>query len=377
MTIAPMPLISRGVPAYTNDDFSGAFPASQANDSTYGNYWRCLTAPTGNTDSGTLTQAVYLAYDLSGVSSLTTAVVVWYNDPSTGAYDPTLISNNSYNVPAAYTIDANSAAGGSLPSSGWITLATVTGNVYHSRQHSVNLTGYKWVRIRITAINGSVSNNNVQINMDVHKANGLADDWIFYGDSIAQQGFLHTDTTLPAQINAQVSNFPLMEDGGIGGFTAVEGAANIATWLALFPGKYVGLLYGTNDANQGGTYVTNFISNMTTMINAVIGAGKTVVLPKTICWGNTTNLLANAPTINTKILTLKASFPSIILGPDLYAYFSTHQSLIDVDNIHPTLPAGYVAYQNLWLNFFLNSLYKAVVGSPYIREMRHTSGRIQ
>src|SRR5579885_3137442 len=110
----PMPVISRGVPAWTNDDFSGAFPASNACNSSYGgqNYWRCLTTPTSNANSGTLTQAVYLAYDLSGVpsSQRQNVVVVWYNDPSTDPYNSALLVVNYFNTPCTYTIDTNTGA---------------------------------------------------------------------------------------------------------------------------------------------------------------------------------------------------------------------------------------------------------------------------
>ncbi|HEY9061222.1 MAG TPA: hypothetical protein VIO64_12080 [Pseudobacteroides sp.] len=42
-------------------------------------------------------------------------------------------------------------------------------------------------------------------------------------------------------------NFPIAEGGGIGSLLSSHGAANISTWLSVFPGKYVGLAYGTND----------------------------------------------------------------------------------------------------------------------------------
>src|SRR6266566_5875397 len=94
--LQPMPVISRNVPAYTNDDFTGAFPASQANNTNYHDTWRCAQTPTGNANSGTLIAPVYLAYDLSGVASASRSqvVVVWYDDaPGAGAYDPGLIAN--------------------------------------------------------------------------------------------------------------------------------------------------------------------------------------------------------------------------------------------------------------------------------------------
>ena len=368
MSVPPlMSVISRNCPAYTNDDFSGAFPASHANNSTYGDFWRCATTPTGNANSGTLTQAVYLAYDLSAFT-LGQCVVVWYNDPSTGNYDYTLFASNPENLPDSYTIDANAAAGGSLPGSGWVTLATVTGNHYHSRQHAVNLTGYNWVRINVTAINGSVANNNVQLNMDVHDVSkGNLDNWIFYGDSITVQGFLHSDPTLPAQINASITNFPLMEDGGIAAYLSTDGASHISTWLPLFSGQYVGLLYGTNDANNASvgdpSFGPAFTTAMTSMMTAVTGAGKIPVLPKTICWGKTTNIQGNGPEINTRLAALAVAFPTTVVGPDLWAYFEANQSLIVDNDVHPTLPAGYAAYQVQWMNALIASVYTS--GSPF------------
>ena len=376
-----IPLISRNVPAYTNDDFSGAFPAAHANNAVYGDYWRCATA-TVSGNSGALTQAVYLAYDLSGVASSQRkqCVVVMHNDPATGVYNPTIIANNYFNTPQAYTIDANTAAGGSLPGSDWTTLVTVTSNAYHSRQHAVDLTGYNWIRINITAITGSASNNNAACNLDVHDAHlGNQDNWIFYGDSITQRGLDFEDTTLEAQINAALpTRYPIMECAGIGGLASADGASNIATWLPLFSGQYVGLLYGTNDANDASVgdpnFATTFYNSMVTMITAIIGAGKIPVMPKTITWGSTANLVANAPIINTKLALLRAAYPSSVVGPDLYAYFSANQSLISGDGIHPTDPAGYAAYRTLWLDF-ATAFYTQ--SSAYLLSRRHRIGAIQ
>ncbi len=371
----PLPVISRGVPAWTNDDFSGAFPASNACDAVYGgqHYWRCLTTPTANADSGTLTQAVYLAYDLSGVPSAQRqhVVVVWYNDPTTDPYNAAILSTNYFNTPASYTIDINTAAGGgSPPGSGWTTVATETNQPYHSRQYAVNLNGANWLRINITAINGSFSNNNAAINMDVHDASaGNQDNWIFYGDSITQRAFDHDDgfipNTLPAQINAvKPAFFPLMEDGGIGGLKAADVVSNnyLATWLPLFTGRYVGLNYGTNDANAGGSPVSSFLSNMTTLVQSVIAAGKIPVIHKTICWGSAAGIAANGPTINAALASLFSSYPQIIQGPDLWTYFAANQNLISNDGIHPTDPAastgnGYIAYRQLWASALLANAY--------------------
>jgi hypothetical protein len=377
-----MPVISRNCPAYTNDDFSGSFPASAACDGIYGgqHYWRCATTPAGNANSGALTQAVYLAYDLSAIPSTQrqSVVWIWYNDPSTDPYDPTILTTNYFNSPQAYTIDINTAAGGSLPGSGWSTQVTVTSETRHSRQHVINMAGANWIRMRITAINGSDANNNCALNADVHDIHvANVDNWIWYGNSIDQRGFDHDDGfisigTLPAVINNSIStNFPLMENGGMGGFKASDMVANnyLATWLPLFSGKYVGLNFGTNDANAGGSPVSSFLSNMTTLVQAVLAAGKVPVIHKTICWGSAAGIQANGPTINSALASLFASYPSIIVGPDLWAYFSANQSLISNDQIHPTDPAlsqgnGYIAYRQQWANALLSSVYSS--GRAYV-----------
>lgn len=368
---APMPLISRNVPAFTNDDFSGSFPAAHANNSVYGgtDYWRCQTTPTGNADSGTLTAPVYLAYDLSGVPSGNRGQVVcsWYNDPVTGAYDPTVISNNPFNIPTTYTIDVNpGVGGGSPPGSGWVTKATVTGsNPYHSRQHVINMAGNNWIRINVTAITGSAFNNNCALNMDVHNASsGVQDDFIIYGDSIVQRGIDHDDTggigsIIPVQINAIKSAFyPIIECGGFGGLTATDAQPLFATWLALFPGRYVGIAFGTNDANQGGALVTNFQSKLSNMVSQVVSAGKIPIIPH-IPYGTTAGIVANGPTVNTAIDLVVAATPTAVKGPDLWAYYQANQSLISGDGIHPTDPAGYVAYRQQWVNSLIANVYTA------------------
>ena len=50
-------------------------------------------------------------------------------------------------------------------------------------------------------------------------------------------------------IDVNPALFPAQEAGGIGFLTSADGAKYINTWLQLFPGKYVALSYGTNDAN--------------------------------------------------------------------------------------------------------------------------------
>jgi len=353
-----MPVISRGVPAYTNDDCSGSYPASHADDADYGTFWlTCKGAPSTSNPK-------WLAYDLSGVAVAHRSQVVlsWYNDEMTGDYDHSVNGDTGYNNVGSYTIDANAAAGGTVPTTGWTTLVSVTGNKKSSLQHVLDLTGYNWVRLNATASDGSSGNANIGINMDVQDASaGIADDWIFYGDSITADGLEHDDRVASngATVGtlAQVVNglnpryFPLYQDGGIGGLISANGAKYVPSWLSLFPGQYVVLAYGTNDANSASagdpTIAQTYYNNMATMIQAVIAAGKTPILP-TIPYGKTAGLQANVPVLNEQIALLEAAYPAVVPGPDLYSFFKANPSLLSSDNIHPSWDNGYAAYRQQW-----------------------------
>src|SRR3954447_12688068 len=112
----------------------------------------------------------------------------------------------------------------------------------------------------------------------------------------------------------------------------------------MFPGRYVSLAYGTNDANNasaGDTSIAKpFHTNMATMVNAVLAAGKIPVVP-TIPWGRTASLKANVPTLNAELVKLRQEIPQIVAGPDLYALLNANQSLISSDNIHPSWETAY------------------------------------
>lgn len=374
-----MPLVSEGLTPSTNDDFGTSFPAGWANDATYGgaHAWRCQTTPVGNANDGTLTQAVWWAIDISSLSPAQrqSMLFAWFNDAISGAYAPDLISNFPNNLAKDYTIQSNTApGGGAAPSSGWVTLTTVTGNVRHSRQHLINPAGANWLRINVTAAHGSSGNNNVQMKVHVHDAHaGTQDSWIFFGDSITQRGFMHDEGNgfgqiMPKQIHTLFPGFyPQWENGGMGGWTATDLQPNFASWLADFPGKYVAINMGTNDANLGGSFVANYSSKMQSMITSALTAGKTVVIPH-IPWLNTTSQAqTNVVTLNGQIDTLIAGNPGCIAGPDLYAFFSTHQSDISGDGLHPTDPAlsqgnGYVDYKTQWVNWAIKNIYTS--GDP-------------
>lgn len=337
-------VISRNVPA-----FASSGTASDANDNSFDTLWWSSTTN------------AWLAYDLSSVplSERGRVLVVWYNESFD--FDNTIANQYSYNVPQDYTIDSNPAPGGGHPpTSGWITHVTVRGNHYHSRQHVIDMAGNNWIRINVTAVDGAAENYNVRLNMDIYDANSaLKDDWIFFGDSITAGAMGHlTINGIPAfaqLIYDKAPNYyPVQEDGGIGYLTSTDGAKYINTWLGIFPGKYVALSYGTNDA-LGCTNPASFYSNYVRMIRAILHAGKIPVIPL-IPWGRMPNIQNCGPAINAEIDSLYKAFPQIIRGPNLWAYFQSHQNLISGDNIHPN-EAGFAAYRQQWADAMLAEVF--------------------
>lgn len=344
----PSPLISRGVPVFAS---SQLYPASNANDADYSSVWR------GSVPG-------WIALDLSRVPAARRArvLVAWFNDPITSPYDHTLVGEPAYNNLADYTVEANAARGGTpAPSSGWVTLARVTGNRYHSREHLVSLKRYRWLRISVTAGDGSPENEDAALNLDVYSApKGPLDSWLFLGDSITMDGMHHQPIQGVRNFSqliaaARPARYPAFEDGGVAFLHSTDGAQRITTWLKTFPGRYVGLSYGTNDANACAP-AGRFYSAYVTMVRAVLAAHKVPVVP-TIPWARADGVQRCAPAMNARVRTLYRRFKQIVHGPDLWSYFKANPSLIGGDGLHPST-AGYAAYRQQWANAMLASVYR-------------------
>jgi lysophospholipase L1-like esterase len=344
--LAPMPVISRNVSSFASSDI-----AANANDYNYGTSWHGTTPG-------------WIAYDLSKVSADQRSIIIaaWYDSDSYD-YDPSIKNRPSYGLPKAYTIEGNKASGGgSAPTSGWSKLAEESDNIYHSRQYLINFGGYNWLRMKVTQVN-SASGNTASINLDVHNASsGAQDDWIFYGDSITAGGTALNGSgkgTIAQIINSSNPRyFPVTECGGTGSIKSSDGAQYINTWLSIFPGKYVGLAFGTNDAwgNPNGT--TAYYNNMEKMVKAILAAGKTPAISK-IPWARLSDVQNNVPAYNAKIDDLYKAYPQIIKGPDFWTFFKNNQDYIGggLDNVHPTTE-GYNAMREQWAKTMLSTVYK-------------------
>jgi hypothetical protein len=359
--LAPMPVISRGAPA-----FASSGTATDANDASYDTMWRSNETTSAATPS-------WLAYDLSSVPVVQRGRVdvVWYGVGGGYAeYDlnakPGAIT---YNEPRDYTIEGNAAAGGALPTAGWVTLVTVTGNTYISSQHPLDLTGYNWVRFHVTAINGTTSNLNTSVNLDVHDAsNGVLDSWLFLGDSITAFALRNDGAGIGAQSFAELVNaakpefFPAEEGAGEGGWTSgtalaiPDGGSDslFDTWLMTFPGRYVCLSYGTNDGADTAANAMPTYNNFVTMVTKVIAAGKIPCVPH-VPWATDAPHQTNAQLINAQIDMLYAAYPMVVKGPDLYGVLQNHPELYQ-DSLHPN-PQGREVYRQAWATAMTSEVY--------------------
>ncbi|BAL83636.1 hypothetical protein SELR_19280 [Selenomonas ruminantium subsp. lactilytica TAM6421] len=335
--IAPTPLISRDIPAYTS-----AEPAKTIHDSNYRTIWR------GEAPG-------YVAFDLSSLPAARRQqlALVWYSDSYD--YDPTIKNRPSYGLLKNYTIEINKAPGGKLPTKGWQKLVEVNDNPHHSRQHILNTIDANWIRLHFDRVDNA-GGKNASINVDIHDVSGgLADDWIIYGDSItAGWGNYSSSPYGPAGQLVNAANpmyYPILECGGTGSITSQDGREKIQDWLKVFPGHYVGLAFGTNDAWGHSNNMEQFADNMNEIVKTITAAGKVPVIAK-IPWSSEKAVADNAPAYNAKIDELYAKNHAVIPGPDFWNIFKDKRELLSPDGVHPS-PKGYGIMRAAWAKTML------------------------
>jgi hypothetical protein len=301
----PIPRISDGAPAYA----SGG-DAAQANDEQPGTGWH------GDVPG-------WLAYDLSSVpADQRGAVVVSWYAIHTGGYLNELAAPES-SRPIDYAIEINDAGGGAVPTEGWQEVVAISGNTRSSRQHALDLGGANWVRFVVSA----ATDPGVGVDFDVHHApNGPTDAWLLMGDSITFMSTMYAFSDLPARVEAlDAASQPIVVDAGIGGTNTGSAQETIDAALAEFPGCYVALAFGTND------HADSFEPQMAALIEIVLAAGKTPVLPR-MPWSSGS---ADGEAINAQIETLYQQYPEVLRGPDLWATFEGRTDLIPEGDVHP------------------------------------------
>lgn len=343
-----MPIISRNVPAYGTE---GGYPLSNANDQDYGSYWR---APVF---AGS---PAWVAYDLSGVpeASRQNVIVVWYN--GSGDYDHALQGTQGYNNPGAYTIQISSKPGGIAPENDadWTTVVTVSDNTLRSRQHVVDLGGQNWLRFHATESDGSPQNDDIAIQVDVFSAQPLAcDDWILFGNEhlgAALDVIPLDDANLAEFVEAALpGRFPLIEYAGMSGWTADDLRKQFAkpdSWLAQFPGRYVGLAFGTKEAELA-TAPESFRAHLADVSSRVLAAGKIPVVANipALADGSLTSAIV---ALNAEIETFHSQVPEAVRGADLWAAFE------GTDGFDKEDAADRRVYRDAWLEAMLKNVYE-------------------
>jgi lysophospholipase L1-like esterase len=331
-------ILSRHVPV-----FASSGNARRASSDDFGSYWRSSGLP------------ATLSYDLSQVNpaSRKQLLLIWYNDPTYG-YDHKLLNQPAYNNIRSYVLEGNAAAGGrdGPPVEGWVVLANVSGNTLHSREHVFDFSRYNWLRLKVTESDGSPGNNDAAAHVDIYDVSGgVADGWLFVGDSITANGLGHGrlpafDTqSFSGQVDQLAGVAPPQENAGMPNWTTLDVARVLPEWLAIFPGRYVTLALGTNDA-AGGVDPEQFYGHLNALVRTVIAAGKVPVVP-TIPWSREPYHAARIPALNAQIQRLYASTPQVLPGPDLYFLFSNHERYISTDGVHPT-DDGNAALRRAW-----------------------------
>lgn len=354
--IAPQQMISRGVPA-----FASAGTAANGNSAVYAQEGKWLP----ESEWTVYSSPAWLAYDLSSVPAVNRMkiLVVWYGGGQ--AYDCSIIKGASYRMPGPYVLEGNPAPGGTKtpPTTGWTVL--VKGEdpqLYHSRQHVFRFVGYNWLRLRVLSENPNNYGGNLgtSIKLDVYNAaHGITDDWIIYGDSITMMTFV-TNCIGPL-VHAKLPAYnPIWEGGGIGFMTSRDGASRLLPkWLPLFPGKYVCLAYGTNDANLGraalDSDVSGFTDNYESMVKQILAVKKVPVIG-TVIWAKSDGFRQqNIELYNAALKRLRQKYPQILAGPDLYGVFRNHPEWYQ-DDLHPN-PVGRDILRHTWAQWALDTVY--------------------
>jgi lysophospholipase L1-like esterase len=124
----------------------------------------------------------------------------------------------------------------------------------------------------------------------------------------------------------------------------LNGVAHIDAWLALNPDcAFWGISYGSNDAAGNTSSTAAFRTNMQTIIDRVLAAGRIPIFPRIPFSSDASHNFI--PRFNDVIDALVAQ-NGLRPGPDLYAWFVAHPEELR-DQIHPT-DAGIVSINRLW-----------------------------
>ena len=336
--VAPLRLISRGVPVRVS---SGQDTAAYLVDGQWRTWeaWRPVTP--------TPAAPQWLALDL-GAGPQT--ILLEWNAGNNTNYDETRYGGlGSYVVETS--ADSTDGADGS-----WLRVADVPTNTVRTRTHLLPFAGRRWVRLTITALPPAADTVALDEVAVYDASAGLAESWVFLGDSITALAFDRAPARSPSFADlihqAAPGSDPVVIDAGVSGETSLAGLARLDTVLARHPEfHYWVLAYGTNDvtSDPAAVHASEYAARMGAMAARIRAAGHVPVLAP-IPFSRDPNR-AVIPQYNAALATLAAA-QNVALGPDLYAYFAAHPDELSADGVHPS-DAGSRAIARLWADWRL------------------------
>lgn len=266
--------------------------------------------------------------------------------------------NDNGSGPQDYTIAVSSDSTNGEDGT-WHTVVAVTGNHTRVREHMIPFSGQAWVRMTVTKVQPQSDQKDFSIDQielyDATSNTALNDSFFFMGASITTMAFNRFDENRPSFADdvhtAFPAHFPVMLDGGVGGWTSSDGVQNIDTLLALNPDMRYWLIgLGTNDA-LGQRQPEAYRADLQTVIDKIKQAGHIPVLSR-LPYINAPGADGQAldqevQALNTVIDQLTAT-NKLAVGPDFYTLFRAHaKDYLGTDGIHPT-PAGAIAMNRAW-----------------------------
>lgn len=266
---------------------------------------------------------------------------------------------------AAYTIEANTAANGSAPTSGWVTLKTVSGNVLKGRGHLLESMGsYNWLRIVITAAYSGSGSNAVSANFAIADVSERSNDQIpglfQVGDSNTANGMSVKQATSGHKnvgdlIRDELGYYVPTVNAGVSGSSAENWASgdlytSLSSQLDEWPGQYVSVNLGTNVSSSAAVWR----SSMITICNLIDGKGKVPVIVRPI-WSQTPSVASAVSSYIAEIPAVISSVPSALDGPNLYSATLDQNSMFE-DALHLNESAYQTAMREVVADYMVSIL---------------------
>ena len=334
----PMPLLSRGRPSYGTGTPSRLFDGGYGYLSETPGPWAC---------SGGSWAAVNLGY--TGAASL--LVSLSNDNASGGGY-----VSSSF---AAYRVQSSADSTNGVDGT-WSTEVTVTGNNSMVREHLISgFSGKSWIKLLVDTCSGGQIDE-----LCIWDASaGTPDTFAFLGDSISDGGVRRfgwsgTDDFLPSfqdrVLLNQPDHYPLQLNVAVTGIGASYWAANIASVLALHPDvKYWCIGIGTNDGSSMPGAISTWRADMTTVINAIVAAGRVPILARapytgSASYGGGDFYTSGLAYLNANGVDYLVSTLGVRAGPDFWQLFYDGRTAYAVtSDPHPN-NAGYRAWMQAW-----------------------------